>query len=142
MSDAVPEPDAPAAVPSAARATWPDFATAITWPEAAPPHPTLGHRRDGALVRVRVEPGALAAYQALAVESPMPEGARVLAWHETPAGAPLGGYLLEKRSGTWSALQVDARGALIAGDHTWCVRCHDMAPTDHLFGRRSSPAAP
>lgn len=72
----------------------------------------------------------------------MPEGARVIAWHETPAGRVLDGYLLEKRSGAWSAAVIDERGALVSGSHAACLRCHRMAPTDHLFGRRSatSPA--
>ncbi len=69
----------------------------------------------------------------------MPEGARVVAWHETEAGGLLGGYLLEKHAGVWSARELDANGALVAGDHANCVRCHDMAPTDHLFGPRSTP---
>lgn len=83
-------------------------------------------------------PGALAAYRALSTESVMPEGARVVAWHEAATGSVLDGYLLEKRAGAWLALAVDARGAVIPGDRAPCVRCHDMAPTDHLFG---APAA-
>jgi hypothetical protein len=72
----------------------------------------------------------------------MPEGARVVAWHEAPTGALLGGYLLEKRGGIWSPQELDANGSLVPGDHARCVRCHDMAPTDHLFGSRSAPVAP
>jgi hypothetical protein len=103
----------------------------------------LAHRRDGTLIHVRVEPQSLTAYRELSVESPMPEGARVVAWHETPSGALLGGYLLEKRAGGWAGLELDANGALVSGEHTRCVRCHDMAPTDHLFGVRTAlPAAP
>lgn len=101
----------------------------------------LGHRRDGTLIHVRVEPQALAAYRELSVETAMPEGARVVAWHEARTGALLGGYLLEKRAGAWAPLELDANGALVAGDHTRCVRCHDMAPTDHLFGLRAPPAS-
>jgi hypothetical protein len=145
MSDAPPEPvlDAPSHVQPAPAALWPDFQAARDWPEAAPPARALAHRRDGTLIRVRVEPSALPAYQALAIEAPMPDGARVMAWHETTDGELLGGYLLEKREGIWSALEVDARGALVAGDRAACVRCHDMAPTDHLFGRpAASPAVP
>jgi hypothetical protein len=102
----------------------------------------LAHRRDGTLIRVRVEPSALDAYRALSAEQAMPDGARVIAWHEAPTGALLGGYLLEKRSGVWSARELDANGSLVSGDHARCVRCHDMAPTDHLFGIRSAPVAP
>lgn len=138
MSDAPPEPAEPSNEKSAPTPIWPDFQAALDWPEAAPAARALAHRRDGTLIRVRVEPSALPAYQALAIEAPMPDGARIMAWHETAAGELLGGYLLEKRQGTWSALEVDARGALIAGDHAACVRCHDMAPTDHLFGRRAA----
>jgi hypothetical protein len=87
---------------------------------------------------VRVEPPALDAYRALAVEKPMPDGARVMAWHESPQGQLLGGYLLEKRSGAWRASELDARGALVAGDGEACLRCHAMAPTDHLFGLPAS----
>lgn len=73
----------------------------------------------------------------------MPEGARVVAWHETPTGTLLGGYMLEKRGGAWAATELDAGGTLVPGDHARCVRCHDMAPTDHLFGvRQAPPAAP
>jgi hypothetical protein len=141
MSDSVPE-RSPAQTPARANPAWSDFAAALTWPEAAPAARALGHRRDGTLVHVRIDPAVpevIVAYRALAVESPLPDGARVIAWHETPAGALLGGYLLEKRSGAWSALEVDARGFVIPGDRSACVRCHDMAPTDHLFGAPSPP---
>lgn len=143
MSDAVPEKPRERVI-EAARAPWPDFAAARAWPEAAPPSVALAHRRDGTLVHVRVEPASLAAYRDLSVDMPMPDGARVAAWHESPSGTLLGGYLLEKRSGTWTALELDASGALILGDHARCVRCHDMAPTDHLFGPRAAlrPAPP
>ncbi|MES1186321.1 MAG: hypothetical protein ABUL60_21090 [Myxococcales bacterium] len=137
MSDAVPE-KARAREVEAPRAAWPDFAAARAWPEAGPASVALAHRRDGTLVHVRVEPAALAAYRELSVEAPMPDGARVVAWHESPSGTLLGGYLLEKRSGAWAALELDANGALVVGDHARCVRCHDMAPTDHLFGLRSA----
>jgi len=73
----------------------------------------------------------------------MPEGARVVAWLEAATGNLQGGYLLEKRGGSWSGLELDSRGALVPGDHASCVRCHDMAPTDHLFGLRSAePGTP
>ncbi len=138
MSDAAPEQAAPAVV-AVPRAPWPDFAAARGWPEAAPATPALGHRRDGTLIHVRVEPSALTAYRELSAEAVMPDGARVVAWHETATGVLLGGYLLEKRAGIWSAQELDANGALVAGDHASCVRCHDMAPTDHLFGSRTTP---
>jgi hypothetical protein len=145
MSDAPPERAAARAVKPAPTpaSLWPDFAAALAWPEAAPPVRALAHRRDGTLIRVRVEPSALLAYRALSAEAPMPDGARVIAWHEATTGQLLGGYLLQKRAGAWSALELDARGALVPGDHGACVRCHDMAPTDHLFGLRSAtPTAP
>ena len=143
MSDAVPEPASSARV-VAARSVWPDFAAARAWPAASPPAVALGHRRDGTLVQVRVEPNGLAAYRELSVGSGMPDGARVAAWHETRAGAFLGGYVLEKRGGTWQGLEVGADGALLPGDSARCVRCHDMAPSDHLFGVRvdARPSAP
>jgi hypothetical protein len=115
----------------------PELAAALTWPEAAPAALARGHRRDGSRIHVRVDPAvpsALAAYRLLAVEAPMPEGMRIIAWHETPAGVALGGYLLAKSSGVWSAIEVDAVGNVIAADGARCVRCHDMAPCDHLFG--------
>lgn len=143
MSDAAPEAPIARHV-EAPRATWPDFAAARAWPEAAPAAVALGHRRDGTLIHVRVEPDGLLAYRELSAEAPMPDGARVVAWHEAPGGALLGGYLLEKHAGAWSAEELDANGALLPGDRAPCVRCHDMAPTDHLFGVRSAPlpAAP
>ena len=143
MSDSVPERGSPAPVAATPRAPWPDFVAARAWPEGAPPSVALGHRRDGTLVHVRVEPSALAAYRELSAESGMPEGARVVAWHEASGGVLLGGYLLEKRGGSWSALEIDGKGALVPGDHASCVRCHDMAPTDHLFGiRAAEPTTP
>lgn len=138
MSDALPEKPREREA-EAPRAPWADFAAARAWPEAAPASVALAHRRDGTLIHVRVEPASLAAYRDLSVDTPMPEGARVVAWHESPSGTLLGGYLLEKRSGTWTALELDASGALVLGDHARCVRCHDMAPTDHLFDPRSAP---
>ena len=138
MSDAVPEKTREREV-EAPRAPWPDFAAARAWPEGSPASVALGHRRDGTIVHVQVEPGALAAYRELSVETAMPEGARVVAWHESPSGTLLGGYLLEKHSGAWTALELGPNGALLSGDHARCVRCHDMAPTDHLFGPRSAP---
>lgn len=71
----------------------------------------------------------------------MPDGARVVAWHESAAGVLLGGYVLEKRAGSWQAFEVGGDGALLPGNFAPCVRCHDMAPTDHLFGVRA-PARP
>jgi hypothetical protein len=107
----------------------------------------LAHRRDGTLIHVRVESSALAAYRSLATESPMPEGARVAAFHESPAGVLLGGYVLEKRASGWVATELDARGNRLANDGAACLRCHDLAPTDHLFdvasrtpGRNAPPA--
>lgn len=133
MSDA-PAEVAPPAKLEAPRPTWQDFTAALAWPEAAPAMPALAHRRDGTLIHVRVEATALAAYRALAVDSLMPEGARIAAFHETPSGQLLGGYVLEKRAGVWTATELDARGAQIANDGVACLRCHDLAPTDHLFG--------
>ena len=142
MSDAIPE-RAPSPAPEAPRVIWVDFAAARAWPEAAPAAPALAHRRDGTLIHVRVEPSALSAYHELSAEVGMPDGARVVAWHESGSGGLLGGYLLEKRAGAWSAQEIDAHGTLVPGDHSACLRCHDMAPTDHLFGPRSaSPAVP
>ena len=138
MSDAVPEPRR-APVAETPRVAWPDFAAARAWPEAAPAFVALAHWRDGTLIHVAVEPSGLTAYRDLSVESPMPDGARVMAWHETPAGALLGGYLLEKHAGIWAAQQLDAQGAVVVREHASCLRCHDMAPTDHLFGPRSAP---
>jgi hypothetical protein len=96
--------------------------------------PALAHRRDGTRIHVRVEASSLDAYRALAVDTLMPEGARVAAFHEAPSGQLLGGYVLEKRAGVWTALELDARGAQIPNDGAACLRCHDLAPTDHLFG--------
>ncbi|HEY6078332.1 MAG TPA: hypothetical protein VIW29_05990, partial [Polyangiaceae bacterium] len=101
ISSAGPD-QAEAAAPAAPRQRWPDYEAARAWPAAGPPSTARGHRRDGSLLEVRVEPPALAAYQQLAVDSPMPEGARVLAWLRGPRGALLAGYLLEKRAGAWS----------------------------------------
>lgn len=86
---------------------------------------------------MRVEPTALAAYRALASDAPMPEGARVAAFHESPEGRLLGVYVLEKRSGAWAATELDAHGARLSNDGSACLRCHDLAPTDHLFGLTS-----
>jgi hypothetical protein len=119
-----------------------NFAAAREWPEAASPVVALVHRRDGSLVHVRVEPPGLAAYRNLAVDSPMPSDVRVIAWHETRAGELLGGYLLEKRAGVWSAHEIDAAGSLVASDAAVCLRCHEMAPTDYLFGLAPPPPAP
>jgi hypothetical protein len=139
MSDAVPERTAATPVDTP-RVAWVDFAAARAWPEAAAAFVALAHHRDGTLIHVSVEPGSLPAYRDLSVDAPMPDGARVVAWHEAPSGQLLGGYLLEKRAGVWSAREVDAKGALVVGDHSGCVRCHDMAPTDHLYGLRSAVA--
>jgi len=133
MSDAAPE-HAVAQVAPAPRAPWPEFAAARAWPEGAPPHTALAHHRDGTRIHVLVEPAALPAYRELAVDAPMPEGARVVAWHESAAGALVDGYLLHKSGGVWAARVISADGALLAADTAPCLRCHDMAPTDHLFG--------
>lgn len=141
VSDAVPERSSPARPPPP-RPAWPDFEAARAWPAAAPATPARAHFRDGTLVRVHVEPPGLDAYRQLAIESPMPANARVVAWHETHAGQLRGGYLLEKRQGAWSAHEIDAAGALVPGDRIACLRCHEMAPTDHLFGVPQAPAVP
>jgi hypothetical protein len=129
-------------VPAPPRPPWPDFAQAKTWPEAAPPWTALGHFRDGTRVRVRVLPEVLTAYWALAAESPLPPDARVAAFHESPAGELLGAYVLEKRGGAWSALELDAQGGLVDGDPERCLRCHAQAPVDHLFGLGQRPEPP
>jgi len=135
-------PEAPrAAKPEPTREPWPEFTAARTWPQAAPPFAASVHQRSGSVLEIRVEPSALAAYQSLTVDSPMPEGARVVAWQKTPDGQLLGGYELEKRSGTWSARQLDRNGAVMLADTSPCLRCHDMAPTDHLFGPPRKPSA-
>lgn len=134
VSTAQPESGVASAKRETPRVAWADFDAARAWPEAAPPSRALSHRRDGTLIHVRVLPAALDAYRALAQESAMPDGARVMAWHESPSGQLLGGYLLEKANGAWKASEVDAAGALVPGDGAGCLRCHDMAPTDHLFG--------
>jgi hypothetical protein len=140
MSDAPPEAATPVTI-SAPRPVWADFAAARAWPEAAPALPALAHRRDGTLIHVRVEASALEAYRALATDAPMPEGARVAAFHETPSGEFLGGYVLEKRAGVWSATELDARGAQVRNDGAACLRCHALAPADHLFGVTSRASA-
>ena len=128
------------------RLPWPDFAAARNWSEAAPAVAALAHRRDGTLIRVRVEPAALVAYRALASDSPMPDGARVAAFHESPAGQLLGVYVLEKGAGVWAATELDAKGARLQNGGSACLRCHDLAPTDRLFGLTSrvpgQPPAP
>lgn len=129
------EPDhEPSAPPEAPHLRWPDYAAAQAWPEAGPPSTALEHRRDGSLIQVRVEPSALGAYRDLTVETPMPEGARIFASIKSPRGAPLGSYLLEKRGGSWTATELDAEGGVVPGDRADCLRCHALAPTDHLFG--------
>jgi hypothetical protein len=74
----------------------------------------------------------------------MPDGARVIAWHQSQGGQVVDGYLLEKRAGVWVAAVIDEQGALQPASHPACLRCHDMAPTDHLFGppanRPSTPS--
>jgi hypothetical protein len=138
VSDAVPERSRPA--PKAPpRPRWPDFEIARAWPEAAPASASRAHFRDGTLVHVRVEPSALDAYRKLATDSPMPSDARVVAWHESRAGQLRGGYVLEKRQGVWGALELDAAGGVVPVDSVACLRCHEMAPTDHLFGPPHGP---
>lgn len=141
MSDSAAEPEPATPEPSVAgpsSVAGPDFAAARSWPEGAPPAAALGHRRDGRIIQVRVEPTSLAAYQELSVDAPMPDGARVVAWHESPSGTLLDGYLLEKRAGAWSARLIDAQGRLVPGEPLGCLRCHDMAP----HGRRLPSAPP
>jgi hypothetical protein len=125
----------------ARRELWSSFVAARAWPEAAPSFVARVHRRDGTHVRVHVDPASLDAYRQLAVDSPMPAEARVVAWHETPVGELLGGYVLEKRAGTWSALEVDAAGQVVPGDRAPCLRCHELAPSDYLFGPPQSSAS-
>jgi hypothetical protein len=144
VSSALPE-RSESSRPVAPPPPWPDFATAQAWPEAAPASVARAHFRDGTLVHVRVEPPGLDAYRKLAVDSPMPADARVVAWHETRSGQLRGGYLLEKRQGAWSAREIDNAGGLVSSDPSLCLRCHQMAPTDHLFGAPPVaviPAAP
>jgi hypothetical protein len=129
----MPEPPR-AAKPEPTRKPWLEFTNARGWPQAAPPFIATAHHRSGYLLEIRVEPSALAAYQALAVDAPMPDGARVVAWRKTPDGQLSGGFELEKRAGIWSARELDASGAVLPSDTAPCLRCHDMAPTDHLFG--------
>jgi len=140
VSTAQPEPQSPTRPVLAPRA-WKDFAAAQLWPEAAPAVVALGHRRDGTLVRVRVEPPANEAYRLLAAQSPMPEGARVIAFLETPSGSLRGASLLEKRAGSWLATELDAAGQIVPTDAGICLRCHAQAPTDGLFGltQRAAP---
>lgn len=140
VSDAAYEPPRAVRTLQKPQATWPELEAARAWPEAAPPFAARAHRRDGTLVHIRVEPSSLTAYRELAVESPLPDGARVIAWHLSPAGQVLDGYLLSKQSGAWTAAVIDERGTLNPGPPA-CLRCHDMAPADHLFGPPLSPSS-
>lgn len=135
----MPEPPH-SAKPAPTREPWLEFTNARAWPQAAPPFTATAHHRPGCVLEIRVEPSALAAYQGLAIDSPMPDGARVVAWRKTPDGQLSGGLELEKRGGAWSARELDAGGSVLQSDTASCLRCHDMAPTDHLFGPPRTPA--
>jgi hypothetical protein len=127
--DSEPEPARAAQPPE----RWQDFERARSWPEVARPLVSLVHRRDGSLMRVRVETEFLDAYRQLSHERPMPDGARVVAFLEAPEGALLGAYVLEKRERRWRGAELDAAGNVLVVDTATCLRCHSQAASDYLF---------
>ena len=70
-------------------------------------------------------------------------GGVLWAWQRSEPGSEyLAGYLLEKRDGIWTAQELDARGGLVASDAGLCLRCHQLAPTDYLFGLQAAAPPP
>ena len=107
-----------------------------SWPALSEPRLSRGHFAEPHLAEVRASPESRAAYDALVVDQPMPEGATLAMLHRdarTSIAGPI--FVMQKQSGTWTYFVLSAEGEVTAqGALDLCERCHALAPTDHLFG--------
>lgn len=102
----------------------------------AAPFTTRGHLPEQS-VDVRVNELAHPRYSSLVTDSVFPDGS-VLA--ELSHNASGNGYVMRKSAGSWSYLELDPRGAVLAsGVLPLCVGCHEQAPSDHAFGVPRAP---
>jgi len=87
---------------------------------------------------VRVNDAAKS-YGQLAASGPIPDGALIVQQHHVPGSdAVYGTFVMLRRGGdepSWELTVVDARGRVAArGALRSCLRCHQEAPHDGLFG--------
>jgi hypothetical protein len=127
------------AAPSAQPAplpVWDTYAEVQHWPAASTaPFTSRGHQPEQ-LVEVRVSEPARASYAALVTDTVFPEGAVLV---ELTRGTGHS-YAMRKTGGTWSYIELDARGAVLAnGSLPLCIACHAQAPADRVFGPPRGP---
>ncbi len=127
----------------APRPTYARFEEALAWPPIdSAPFEVQGHPRAQPLALTHVSPDAREAYGALVTDGALPDGSVVAMEHRGADGVTRGTvYVMEKRDGAWSYLEVDARGGVLDPAPTRCPICHAGAVADHLFGppRRKPP---
>jgi hypothetical protein len=129
---------------AAPRERWPRFDEVRSLPAVnARPFATRGHLVKPSHAIVRVNPEARAEYLALVTDSVLPDGATIAMFHGNREGSELGPvYVMEKRSGTWTFVALDANGHPTAENVGVCVLCHRGGVADHVFGLPRSVADP
>lgn len=114
-------------------------------PLTTKPFVNRGHDRERGFADVRVSPLARDAYIGLVSDSVLPVGSLVaLAFCDETRTRQRSVYAMQKDANGWQFLALDAAGRPDPEvDLTACVRCHEGAPADELFGLpRSAELAP
>ncbi len=117
---------------------WSSLASLAALPLASgEPYATLGHGLGRYRALVRVSTAARDQYLAPTPERPFPEGsvvAQFLTDLDTGSAGPV--YAMRKQSDeTWQFAVLEPGGALLDfGLLPLCVRCHQEAPADFVFG--------
>jgi hypothetical protein len=109
------------------------------------PFVNRGHDRERGFADLRVSSFARDAYIGLVSDSVLPEGSLVaLVFCDETRTAQRSVYAMQKDANGWQFLALDAAGRPDPEvDLAACVRCHEGAPADDLFGLpRSAELAP
>ena len=133
-----PEPtsSSSASAPPAATA-WEGYAELLRLPTVTSgPFASRGHQPEQQ-VDVRANDSARASYGALVTDSVFPDGSLLAELSHNASG---NGYVMRKRAGVWSYLELDPQGVVLAsGALLLCAGCHAQAPSDRVFGMPRTP---
>lgn len=109
----------------------------------AQPILTLGHPDAPPYAVTRVSPTARDAYLSLVADSKLPGDALVALTHLDEGGTRGRTYVMERRTGEWRYLVLDAQGAVQREGAPECAGCHAGGVAESLFGLpRPKVAAP
>jgi hypothetical protein len=115
-------------------------------PVTEKPFRVQGHTGVPPYAVTRVSSGARDAYLALVTDSKLPSDAVVaMTHHASEAGEPGSTYVtyvMERRSGEWRYLVVDAGGRIRQQGAAECAGCHAGGVAEALFGLPRPKPAP